>query len=181
MRRIQLVLLTLAMTGAGALAQEPRPPTALDTVRVSASLDSIVRLREFWERRARGIGVFITRADIERRRPQHALDLFRAVVGIQVFSGGGERTTIMTTRRAANPARLRTTAGVECPMQYYVDGVFMSADMFSVDELTPDMIEAVEIFRGPSEVPVQFRQTDVDCGLIVLWTREPPRAVKRKR
>ncbi len=154
-------------------------PDALDTVLVAARLDSAVRLREFWARRTIGIGIFMTRADIERRRAQHSFDLFRGVMGIQVVTGTGESTKLVTTRRAASPMRLRSTAGAECPMQYYVDGIYMSSSAFSVDELTTDMIEAIEIFRGPSEVPAQFRQTDVDCGLVVIWTREPPRATLR--
>jgi hypothetical protein len=156
-------------------------PEELDLVLITAQMDSAVRLREFWGRRMLGLGVFITREDIERRRPQHAFSLFQGIAGIQVVSGGGEPTKLVTTRRAAAPARLRSVRGAVCPMQYYVDGVSMSAEMFSIDELTPDMIEAVEIFRGPSEVPVQFRQTDVDCGLVVIWTREPPRPTKPER
>ena len=164
------VLITLAGT-----------PLALEKVVVTTQLDSTVRLREFWERRNRGLGVFITRGEIERRRAQHSSDLFRGVTGIQVITGGGSSTKLVTTRRAASPARLRTTPGAECPMQYYVDGIFMSAEMFSIDELAPDMIEAIEIFRGPSEVPAQFKQTDVDCGLVLIWTREPPKPAKRER
>ncbi|MBI2407643.1 MAG: carboxypeptidase regulatory-like domain-containing protein [Gemmatimonadetes bacterium] len=156
-------------------------PEALDQVLITARMDSAVRLREFWGRRMLGLGVFLTREDIEKRRAQHSFSLFQGIAGIQVVTMGGEPTKLVTTRRAATPARLRSAPGAECPMQYYVDGVFMSAEMFSIDELTPDMIEAVEVFRGPSEVPVQFRQTDVDCGLVVIWTREPPRPTKPER
>ena len=35
-------------------------------------------------------------------------------------------------------------------------------------------IEAIEAYRGPAEIPPRFRQRDTACGLIVIWTREPP-------
>ena len=36
------------------------------------------------------------------------------------------------------------------------------------------MLEAVEVYRGPAEIPVRFRQRETACGVIALWTREPP-------
>ncbi|MEX0893770.1 MAG: carboxypeptidase-like regulatory domain-containing protein [Gemmatimonadota bacterium] len=39
------------------------------------------------------------------------------------------------------------------------------------DFVTVDMLEAVEIYRGASEVPAEFGGPDANCGVIVLWTR----------
>ncbi|HEY3286943.1 MAG TPA: Plug domain-containing protein [Gemmatimonadaceae bacterium] len=170
MRHLLAAVLALLVNGNAVASQAP-----------PAGQDSTVRLREFWVRRSIGIGVFITRAEIERRHPQSSLDIFRGVIGIQVVTSTQGATRLVTTRRAATPVRLRKTPGAECPLQFYVDGHFLSSDIFSIDDLTPDAIEAVEIFRGPSEVPTQFRQTDVDCGLVVIWTRGAPPSSRRDR
>ena len=39
------------------------------------------------------------------------------------------------------------------------------------DYITMDLLEAVEIYRGASEVPAEFGGPDANCGVIVLWTR----------
>jgi hypothetical protein len=154
----------------------------LDAVLITARATSEGRLQEFWARRSVGLGVFITRADIERRHAPRAVDLFSQVLGVRVMTGGNGGSTRLVTGRAGisgMPGRSAGSGG--CPMQYYVDGVFMTPGTFTVDELTPDMIEAVEIFRGPSEIPARFRQRDTGCGLVVFWTREPPPRVPKEK
>lgn len=149
----------------------------LDAVVVTAREGASGRLREFWARRMVGIGVFVTREEINRRHPPQTADLFQGVMGIHVItrSGNGESTRIVTGRQAVSAIpRGNSAASNQCPMQYYVDGIFMSPGSFSVDDISPIQIEAVEIFRGPSEVPARFRQRETGCGLVVIWTREPP-------
>ena len=45
-------------------------------------------------------------------------------------------------------------------------------------ELPPDImpimareLEAVEVYRGPSETPVEYQGTGSGCGVMMLWTR----------
>lgn len=145
----------------------------LDAVVVTARTSS--RLQEFWARRMVGIGVFITREEIARRHPARSADLFRQVLGIRVITGSnGESTRLVTGRQAVSGLRGNSAASGGCQMQYYVDGMFMTPGTFTVDEVSPDMIEAIEVFRGPSEIPARFRQRETGCGLVVIWTREPP-------
>jgi hypothetical protein len=148
----------------------------LDAVIVTAQKGANGRMAEFWARRMVGVGVFITRADIDRRHPPQTSDLFHTVMGIKVISGSGvEPTRLATGRQAMTPVRGANSAASNiCPMQYYVDGIFMSPGTFSIDEIVPTQIEAIEIFRGPSEIPARFRQRETGCGLVVIWTREPP-------
>jgi len=66
----------------------------------------------------------------------------------------------------------------ECFMSVYVDGArYYSPEM---NEVPPDLdrlnvltLEAVEIYRSPAEVPVEYNATGSACGLILLWTRAP--------
>ncbi len=152
----------------------------LEAVIVTASEGASGRLQEFWARRMVGIGVFITRDEIERRHPPRTADLFQQVMGVRVVSGGnGESTRLMAGRQSVSAARSNTSAASgACQLQYYVDGIFMTPNSFTVDEMSIDMIEAIEVFRGPSEVPVRFRQRETGCGLVVIWTREPPKRAR---
>lgn len=156
----------------------------LDTVLVTAREGANGRLREFWARKKVGIGVFITRADIERRQPARTSDLFYGVMGIRVIAsrGTGEPARLVSGRDPMSGFSRRNAAAPNvCVMQYYIDGILISPGTFSVDDIVPGHIEAIEVFRGASEVPVTFRGRDSGCGLIAIWTREPPPRTKPKK
>ena len=61
-----------------------------------------------------------------------------------------------------------------CEVTYYIDGSYVPSGTFHMDDMSPTMVEAVEVYRGPSETPARFRQRDSACGIIAIWTREPP-------
>ena len=153
----------------------------LDSVLVSAQLAGSARMADFRDRQASGNGVFITRAEIERRHVQRTLDIFRMVMGVRIVTDatGGNTRLVSGRANASGTPTTRRSVGSVCPMQYYVDGAFISPGTFSIDEISPDQIEAIEIYRGPSEVPARFRQQDTACGLVVFWTREPPPPEKK--
>lgn len=149
----------------------------LEAVVVTAREGANGRMREFWARRMVGIGVFITRAEIERRHPPQTADLFRGVMGLRVIArgGGGESTRLVSGRQSISASpRANSAASSGCMLQYYVDGLFMAPGTFTVDDISPSQIEAIEVFRGPSEVPARFRGRETGCGLVAIWTREPP-------
>ena len=136
-------------------------------------------MAEFWSRRMVGIGAFITRDDIERRHPQRASDLLRTVTGLRVIMGeSGFDKPVITMGR--NPVVSRSgrssspTLANDCSVSYYVDGSYVPSGTFHMDDMSPFMIEAIEVYRGPSETPARLRQRDTACGVIVIWTREPP-------
>jgi outer membrane cobalamin receptor len=149
----------------------------LDSVLVSAQPVTSPRMMDFHERQAGGNGIFISREDIERRHFQRAVDIFRSVVGVRIVTDASGGNTRIVSGRMNGPGG--RNASRSCAMQFYIDGAFISPGTFSIDEITPDQIEAIEIFRGPSEIPARFRQTDTACGLVIIWTREPPPAQKK--
>lgn len=120
-------------------------------------------LADFWARRAKGFGHFITREEIERRDPHSFVDLTRMIPSLRVVTMNGRQT--LRFNRAIN--------GRDCPPQYVVDG--MRIESGSPDEFTPTDIEAVEIYSGPATTPPQFtsRPFSYTCGAIVIWTRLP--------
>lgn len=121
------------------------------------------KMQEFYARRAAGHGgYFITRQDIEERQPRVLSDLLRRVPGLRVDCDFGScRVTSFTEAR-------RIMGG--CPIQYFLDGIPFLGD---VDEMTPDQVEGIEIYRGSSSIPPQFNTGTSMCGVIALWSRVP--------
>ncbi len=120
------------------------------------------RLAEFYDRVEMmgklGTGRFITRAEIESRNPHLTTDLLRMVPGLRVSA---QSRSVVVTRQ-----------GGGCVPAIFVDGMFVNRDgRTSINDFVmPQMIEGVEIYRGPSEVPPQFQDRS-GCGAIVIWTR----------
>ncbi len=114
----------------------------------------------FYRRMHRELGAFITREEIEQRRPVLLSDLFQTVPGMRV-----DRGRVQMTRA---PGMLMSGGG--CDIQYFIDG--RSVELATgLDSFMPDDIEAVEVYRGPSETPPEFNMGDAACGAIVLWMR----------
>lgn len=151
----------------------------LEAVLITARAQTSGRMQEFWARRMVGLGVFVTREEIERSRPARTVDLFRSIMGVRVVSGNSGFTRLVSARQSISSLR-GIPAASACAMQFYVDGVFMTPGSFSVDEVPPETLEAIEVYRGPSETPARFRQRDTACGLVVIWTREPPPRVRKE-
>ncbi len=178
--------------------------TRLEDINVVARFPSL--LTGFNRRRERGFGHFITRAEIERRRPLSSTDLLRRVPGVAVQCRGGECRT--TFSRMTRPGReslrlgspspfvgsrdaLSSVAGLgvpaglsnealigslpgslleSCRIQYYVDGVPFPADQ-GIDDIPPDEIVGIEIYKGPASTPPIFARQGGSCGVIAIWTR----------
>ena len=120
-------------------------------------------LEQFEARRRLGVGHFVTRADIERRRPNVLSEYMRMVPGVRITTLDNGRTAL---RFARNPRG-------NCPPQYFVDGI--PASNFDIDEVLPGDVEGVELYAGAAGVPPQFNRfngTSI-CGTILIWTRIP--------
>jgi hypothetical protein len=127
-------------------------------------------LEGFHERRTSGLGTYITRSDIEHRRPQMVTDLLASVPGVQLIgSGTGARRTVHFGRAAANR---------DCPAQVYLDGMLLNRPIrggdpgIGIDDAVhPGNVEGIEIYRGLSGVPAEFLGPQAHCGVVVIWTR----------
>lgn len=147
-------------------------PVPVAEVRVEAERP-VGRMADFERRRRSGRGYLMTREEIEKKRPIHTSDIFTAVPGVEVVRSYLGRIVRM---RGAAPAVHRGQA-YECQVQYLLDGfpAFVShpSEPVFVDQLVrPIDIEAIEIYRGPAEIPAQFRGPGSDCGVVVIWTRD---------
>jgi iron complex outermembrane receptor protein len=121
------------------------------------------KMSEFNSRKAAGHGgYFVTRKDIEERQPRVLSDLLRRVPGLRVDCDFG-------TCRVTSFSETRRIMG-GCPIQYFLDGIPFLGDL---DEMTPDQIEGIEVYRGSSSIPPQFNTGTSMCGVIAIWSRVP--------
>lgn len=127
----------------------------------------------FVRRITRGQGRFITPAEIEESSASSTADLFRGIPGVHLTNppGGiiGPRTVVRMV--AQNDY---------CAPTVYLDGARISSGMvadMSIDDLAPlQMIDAIEIYRRPSEIPIEYGMTGSGggsgpCGVLVVWTK----------
>lgn len=169
-------------------------PRALDTVMVSADpqvplkygADS--RLHEFYSRRKRGRGRFFTRAELDSLGTHDLAGALRRVPGLRVRSSpGGVLDVVMA--RCATPVSLGKSSGTvpqppsmaastgepeeDQPVQLavFIDGVRVlkrsNGEVLGTVKL--EEIEAVEVYRGASELPAEAAGNA--CAAIYIWTR----------
>ena len=142
-----------------------RLPVKLEPIDVSAiATQRYLDEAGFYQRRNRGLGAFLDRADIENRpgAPRRLAYLLATIPGVRTYSDGG--------------IRLRGL-GPQCEFRrplVWIDGFrIFTGDCSDWHELVnPQDIEAVELFRRPVEVPPEFNNGgNAGCGVILIWTR----------
>jgi len=140
-------------------------PTAqrLDYIKVADTRTrASLAMRSFEERRARGLGTFITRSEIVERGSSRLSDLLRTKRGVNVERGRVRFVAFTGTR------------GTTCVPDLWLDG--MRTRGMEVDELPPNTVEMIELYPNFSTVPIEFQSygsNSTPCGTIVVWTRIP--------
>lgn len=118
----------------------------------------------FYERRAHGGGTFITRDDIEARHEERLSDVLARLPGLHRSVRNNGSTTI--------GMRGVKTITTDCRTEYFVDGVPALLEEIGVDAVSIHDIEGVEVYRGSSELPIEFHAGRAMCGAILIWTRD---------
>lgn len=115
----------------------------------------------FYERRDRGMGRYVTREDIDRRNAMRTTDMLRSVPGLAI-----------NTSMRGSVIRIR---GSRCDPLVWIDGTPALSGYLDVDNFQPNSLEGIEVYSGPSTVPVELRgpRGEEACGVIALWTRVP--------
>jgi hypothetical protein len=130
----------------------------LDTVNVEATPSNNWRSETGFDfRRRRGIGYFITRADIDNRQSAILNDLLIIVPGLYSSCGGGVcRVQMMASGRNCSP-------------EWFLDG--HPATNAAGPDFPTQTIRGVEVYRSLFEVPPEFQRSNLRCGVIAIWTR----------
>jgi hypothetical protein len=137
---------------------------ALPKITVQDEHDSLSKkvLAEFWARRSRGFGKFMTRDEIEDKGASRFVDVVRNVSGVTIQFARGRQD--IRFRGAAFGSR-------DCPPQYWLDGIPLQNG--GADEFAPDNVEAIELYSSPATTPPQFNTRSATCGTVVIWSRLP--------
>lgn len=130
------------------------------------------KMGPFNQRMSRGVGSFVTRAEIEKRQPASISELLRTLPGVNISQRMAGEPQPVHMQRSVNSSMQST-----CVVQLYVDG--QPYPNGNLDDFAPLTLEGVEVYRSASEIPADFRTRDATCGLIALWTRDPE-AARRK-
>ncbi|MCC6931078.1 MAG: carboxypeptidase regulatory-like domain-containing protein [Gemmatimonadaceae bacterium] len=151
---------------------------SLDTVSVTARgnvpprYEASVRMSTFYERRARGVGQFFTREELEAHTSKGMEDILRRVRGLRIRRLPDGSLEVLAARCQGNtirPANLREPSFTGT--QVYVNGSRL--DWRGAGEILASFhandIEAIEVYRGPSELPVDA--IGDACAAIFIWTR----------
>jgi hypothetical protein len=130
-------------------------------------------LEGFERRYLSGHGQFILEDEIRLRSPTVVTSLLHGGTGVAVVGNGAA-------------IYMRRT---QCPPMVYLDGVKLTrcpvgggpkppygCDPYeeaaqAVNLLPPISIHAIEIYRGPGEVPGDYLDSNSRCGVILLWSK----------
>lgn len=122
-----------------------------------------LHIDEFYRRRERGQGHYITREEIEGRHTSRLSDVVRSVPGVRLV-----RT------RGGFGLRFQSAPSIRlgCAPMIWVDG--QRAPGMELDELGAMEVEGIELYSGPSQTPMRFSQGNQStCGTVVIWSRVP--------
>jgi len=154
-----LVLAVLVLGGATVCTAQSDSSASERTAGQDEEQNEYLASRGFYQRQASGHGWFLTRSDPEMKRSRTLSDVLRTVPGVNATAIIG--TSPVTSARD----------GGACPIAVFVDGSYTT--IRNVDELSLDDIEALEVYRGPSEVPLAYTAPTYEgtCGALLIWSR----------
>ncbi len=176
----------------------PVLPYTMDPVTVTAEVNArFLQDVGFYARKRSDFGHFITRDQIESRRASRPTDLLVAIPGVSIQPDPRSPGKVRLQMRGTHLAQ-----GGACAPRVYLDGLIIIRgdsrppsrragtatggdieDVFENDPRTPepslddvvspDQIQAMEIYRSASQVPAEFGGASAftRCGVVVIWTR----------
>jgi outer membrane receptor for monomeric catechols len=113
---------------------------------------------EFNRRATEGSGRYLTRDYIEKRAAANVMDLLRSVPGVRIRCGRTDRVCTLHFARHAG-----------CSPAYFLDGI--PTDKSVLYLMSPNDLEGIELYSGPSETPPEMEGARSMCGAVAMWTR----------
>jgi len=143
------------------------------------------KMEEFERRRRAGFGKFLTRADLEPMETGPMSHVLRLAAGVRLVPlqyDCGTGFALATSRQAPDvPLTMACGGSTEriltqaCYLDVYVDGSHLwrwgQGPPPNIEQFTIRDYQAIEIYRGRSELPAELDQPEPACGAIMFWTR----------
>ena len=133
-------------------------------------------LQGFYSRKTTGEGLHYDRTALEKANVRTLGEFLESVPGLRVIDPAS--TASMNMMRTNAGALTSSAAGISaCHVGWFVDGHRMDLPgrndpiTDGLGAMSLDIIEAIEVFRGLSEMPSEFAEPDLRCGAIAIWTR----------
>jgi len=166
---------TIEVADAGEVRREyrlSRIEATLPEVPVKASLLDR-KLSEFYERRRMGIGRFLDSAEFAKAPGTRTSDRLRKLPGLTIGRGRFLNEAYVISTRSGEGKRPGSKE--PCRAAIWLDGLNLWTD-YSVNQLDPSMIGAVEWYAGQASIPAKYNVTPSTpqrkyCGVLVIWTR----------
>lgn len=118
----------------------------------------------FYERRAHGNGVFLTREDIDLKFKTNTAELLQTISGVKVRRIGNEWKVQFGRCQMGVP-------GATDPSTFI--SIFINGHRVGrgdqLNSINPSEIEAMEVYRSPAELPPEARGEG--CGAVFVWLR----------
>jgi len=119
----------------------------------------------FYQRMTTGSGYYVTSHKIEQAGVRGAL---RALPGVRVrpcYSGGRFGVGCETISIGQGPRR--------CATRVYVNGLPMTGQTAAdfVLNLDPTAVAGIEAYPSAQTAPIQYRDLQSDCGVLLVWTK----------
>lgn len=124
------------------------------------------RFDDFYERRARRPGTFFTREDIERSGRHTLMELMSMAPGVTVGARPGGLPYIRVARCGGN--RIGRQDDYRW-LNVFINGRRVLANVESLSELKANEIETLEVYRGPSQLPLEA--IGDACAAVFITTR----------
>jgi hypothetical protein len=153
------------------VVEHVRPDQGLPRLNARAAIMS-----GFENRKATGAGLHYDRTEIEKAGVRTLGEFLQNVPGLRVVDPGS--TSSMNMMRNSVGSLVNTSGGIAaCHVGWFVDGHRMDLPgrtdpvTDGLGAMSIDGVEAVEVFRGLSEMPSEFAEPDLRCGAVAVWTR----------
>lgn len=132
--------------------------------------------------------------------PEHTVDLFRGVPGMDVRGSGirmrqgnisaptGRSTFGMGAGSGASsacPAGVESTGcgagaapgrSADCAPTVFVDGVLSPGGASDLNVVAPAELEGIEVYGRPNTAPAQYRRDSDQCAIVLIWRKTAPTA-----
>ncbi len=160
--------------------------TQLAPLEVVASAGrALGKMARFEDHRKAGLGRFYDRqALVARGDGATVAGLLRATAGLRLVQlpspcVGSAAASARGVGSVEVPARMTCLGGtplfMACYLTIMIDGVITwtwgEPDPPNVEGIGLGEFQAIEVYRGPSELPIELNRTGSACGMLVLWTR----------